>query len=532
MRYLCLLCFVFGFCSMGCSSTSTHSTDLDGSDDGDARDASSGDGGPGDGGDMPADTDPLRVEIVAVQASSHDGHGPANTLDRDFSDESRWSALGDGEWIAFTLSQAAPVEYVQLAPYGNSIKYFDLECSLDGDTWTPWATGLETLPDAPGQYQRFDLGPTTARMVRYVGHGTSTPSLWNSLVEVDISGYPVNLGCLPHDSFACDDGHVFWFDSCGNREDEKEHCGAGERCETDACVASGSFDAFQIIFQQDLEDTDPGPYSKAAWEADWNAPPWADGVYTGNGVEIVDYDIGGRASRGMEWIFPEGTFSAPNGYQWQTPLGGSYEECYLTYSIMFKPGFEPVLGGKLPGFQGGPKDTGPPSWEEGFGGSLMFKQGPTPVFYTYHQDMPGTYGETWYWDYTFDVSTAIWYDITYRVVMNTATATSTEGPDGLNDGFQEGFVNGELVGQKEGLRFRNLASIGIDVARIQAFFGGATDDWSTIRDEWMLIDNVFVWTYSDAYLADNPSVKRGRQTNALGDRIYTPIDVLYPGTDR
>ena len=93
----------------------------------------------------------------------------------------------------------------------------------------------------------------------------------------------------------------------------------------------------------------------------------------------------------MKWTFPEGSFGAhsAHGYQWQVPLGGIYEEVYLTYSIMFRPGFEPVLGGKLPGLMATPKEPGPPGWSDGFGGSLMFKQGPKPVFYIYHQDQPG-----------------------------------------------------------------------------------------------------------------------------------------------
>ncbi len=192
---------------------------------------------------------------------------------------------------------------------------------------------------------------------------------------------------------------------------------------------------------------------------------------------------------------------------------------------MFKPGFEPVQGGKILGLQGGPIKGITPGWEEGFGGSLMFKPGPTPVFYIYHQDMPGQYGDTRGWDYTFDVSSDKWYDITFRIVMNTATATEIGGPDGLNDGIMEGYVNGKLYGTWTNLRLRNLKDIGVDHARIQAFFGGGDSGWATIRDEWMLIDNVFVWRYSNQYLENNPDVKRGIQANPMYGEILTPRDV-------
>ncbi|MCK5136579.1 MAG: fibronectin type III domain-containing protein [Bacteroidales bacterium] len=287
-------------------------------------------------------------------------------------------------------------------------------------------------------------------------------------------------------------------------------------------------DAFRMIFEQNLENTKLGPYTRETWAADWNNPPWANGAYTGDRTVITDYNLGGRSSRGMKWTFPEGTFSADgnHGYQWRSPLGGIFYECYLTYSILFKPGFEPVLGGKLPGLQASPIG-GVPDSSEGFGGSLMFKEGPKPVFYTYHHDMPGAYGHTRGWDYNFDVSTDIWYDITYRVVMNSITDESIVNYDGI----MEGYVNGELVGQWTGLRLRILPTLGLDVVRIQAFFGGGDDSWATIRDEWMIIDNVYVWNYSDQYLSENPSVKRGNQAGSYGDRIETPIDLLAQPPD-
>jgi chitodextrinase len=295
-------------------------------------------------------------------------------------------------------------------------------------------------------------------------------------------------------------------------------------------------DDFDIIFQQDMEKTPVGPLSREQWALDWQNPEFANGVYTGDYTIIEDIDKGELKSRVMHWTFPEGTYSADDnhGYQWKVPFGGSYDEIYLTYSIMFKPGFEPVLGGKIPGLEGGltksgTAGNGPPDWDDGFGGSLMFKQGPSPVFYIYHHDMPGLYGETRGWGYTFDVSTDIWYDITFRIVMNTATATELGGPDGLNDGIMEGFVNGILYGSWTNLRLRNLYDIGIDHARIQGFFGGGDSDWATIRDEWMLIDNVFVWKYSNQFLENNPSVKRGIQANPMRGEILTPRDVDWSG---
>jgi chitodextrinase len=307
-------------------------------------------------------------------------------------------------------------------------------------------------------------------------------------------------------------------------------------CAQDRQIEStAAYDDFQIYFHQDLEKTPVGAYTQSQWIKDWNNPE--GGVVCAYRTQIIDYNSGGRTSRGMKWNFPENSYSvdANYGYDWKTPIGETLEEVYLSFSIMFKPGFFVASCGKIPGVEGNPPNAmNKPEWDQGFGGSLLFKTGksypnnpPAPSFYAYHHDQAQLVGDSPRWNgYTFDVSTDIWYDVTYRIVMNTATATAIGGPDGLKDGIMEGFVNGKLWGQFSGLRLRNLASIGIDKARIQAFMGGGEES-ATIRDEWIMIDNVYIWNYSDEYLRDNPSVKRGRQANAIGIDIYTPFDFLF-----
>jgi hypothetical protein len=286
---------------------------------------------------------------------------------------------------------------------------------------------------------------------------------------------------------------------------------------------------FNIFFKQDFENTPVGIYTLSQWNKDWNRPE--GGSVCAFRTLIVDQTSGGRNTRCMKWVFPENSHSvnADYGYDWQTPIGETLEEVYLSFSIMFKPGFHAASGGKIPGVEGTPPGAmNRPEWDQGFGGSLMFKaernnpdNPPSPTFYVYHQDQELIVGDSPRWDYVFDVSTETWYDITYRIVMNTATATGIGGPDGLRDGIMEGFVNGRLCGQITDLRLRNLVNIGIDKIRIQGFFGGG-DNPATVRDEWMMIDNVHAWTYSDEYLRNNPSVKRGRQSNQPGASILTP----------
>lgn len=42
--------------------------------------------------------------------------------------------------------------------------------------------------------------------------------------------------CESHSSSRCDSGHLYWFDSCGNREERKEYCNNG--CSDGACIAT------------------------------------------------------------------------------------------------------------------------------------------------------------------------------------------------------------------------------------------------------------------------------------------------------
>ena len=123
---------------------------------------------------------------------------------------------------------------------------------------------------------------------------------------------------------------------------------------------------FNIYFSQDFEDNTPGIYLEDEWRVDWNYPPWENRQVPPEIVESTDPDQPGK---GMRFIFPEGSLGASEGGgQWYSPLADVYEELYFSFRLKFKPGFEPVLSGKLPGLMGEPEWTGfgPPEWSYGF----------------------------------------------------------------------------------------------------------------------------------------------------------------------
>jgi F5/8 type C domain-containing protein len=119
-----------------------------------------------------------------VSASTHDGNLPANTVDNSLA--SRWSANGDGQWIAYDLGTVRTVSHVTIAVYnGNSRQNrFDLQVSSDNVNWTNIITGGLTSGTTTAE-EIHDFADASARWVRYLGHGATT-STFNSVAEVSL----------------------------------------------------------------------------------------------------------------------------------------------------------------------------------------------------------------------------------------------------------------------------------------------------------------------------------------------------------
>jgi len=133
----------------------------------------------------------VRLPVVSVLASADDGNVAANTLDGSLS--TRWSALGDGQWIRFDLGATQTVGSVKIAWYnGNQRRSsFDLQTSDDGTSWTTVYNGQSS-----GSTLALEDYPTVEKAGRYVrvlGHGNSE-SLWNSISEVEIYTSAVSGG--------------------------------------------------------------------------------------------------------------------------------------------------------------------------------------------------------------------------------------------------------------------------------------------------------------------------------------------------
>jgi len=122
-----------------------------------------------------------------VSASAHDGNAPANTVDNNFG--TRWSASGDGQWVAYDLGSVRTVGYVAIAVYqGNQRRnVFDLQTSSNRTSWTTiWSAESSGTTTAE---QTYNFPDVQTRYLRYLGHENNR-SEWNSLTEVSIFATP------------------------------------------------------------------------------------------------------------------------------------------------------------------------------------------------------------------------------------------------------------------------------------------------------------------------------------------------------
>jgi hypothetical protein len=130
---------------------------------------------------------PKKALISEVIASTDDGNVAANTVDMDYI--TRWSALGDSQWIRYALDTTEIIEGVNIAWHrGNERKaFFDIQISVDSTNWTTVYAGQSSGQTT--NFETYTIKPTYARYVRIVSHGNSANS-WNAITEVKIIKKP------------------------------------------------------------------------------------------------------------------------------------------------------------------------------------------------------------------------------------------------------------------------------------------------------------------------------------------------------
>ncbi len=270
---------------------------------------------------------------------------------------------------------------------------------------------------------------------------------------------------------------------------------------------------FDIYFKQDFENNTLGTYNHSEWEEDWNHPSFEVGLDNINILQSTDPE---QNSKVIQFVFPQGSTFGDGGGQWYAPLEGTYNELYFSFRVKFKPGFQPVLSGKLPGVIGSPDFPccGPPGYNDGFRAKLAWNNAPDILNYVYHHDLDHDYGDPW--AIGSGIPFGQWFTLTIRIVMNTIGENG-----GNNDGIMETFVNNKLQYQISNLKFRNLPEIGVDILEIVSFFGGDGEQFAAIRDEWIEFDDFFAFAYKPGV-----DVPRGIVPSAPDRVLILPFDAL------
>lgn len=135
-------------------------------------------------------TDSAALVISSVSDDgTNDGHGPENTIDKNTTDDSRWSSNGVGKTITYDLGTETSVKELAVQWYKGSERssYFDIHTSTNNSNWTSvFSGGISSGGDS--SYETIDVTDIEARYVRVTGNGNSASSTWNSIVETKILG--------------------------------------------------------------------------------------------------------------------------------------------------------------------------------------------------------------------------------------------------------------------------------------------------------------------------------------------------------
>jgi pimeloyl-ACP methyl ester carboxylesterase len=133
----------------------------------------------------PPPTEEGALTISDVAASSDDGNVPENSIDGSLT--TRWSAEGNGEWIAYDLGASKTVATMDIAWHKGDQRQalFEVQTSSTGGSWNTVFAG--TSSGATLALERYNLTDSSGQYVRIVGHGNSS-TLWNSITEVRIYG--------------------------------------------------------------------------------------------------------------------------------------------------------------------------------------------------------------------------------------------------------------------------------------------------------------------------------------------------------
>lgn len=239
-----------------------------------------------------------------------------------------------------------------------------------------------------------------------------------------------------------------------------------------------------VIFATDFESS--------AWKQEWSKLTSSSNATLVDAAEANEFKpLQGRA---LKATVPKGGKQALNLlYKFAEKIGQEPEEAYFRYYIRLGENWNPLTGGKLPGFAGtydaagwGQRmSNGSNGWSARgrFTSHRSDPTGPTPVgSYVYHAGMTKQSGSGWGWNLgpTGMLEQNRWYSVEQFVRMN---------KPGQSDGVLKAWIDGKLVFEKTDIRYRDVPDLRIETVWMNVYHGGTK---ATDQEISLYIDNVVI----------------------------------------
>ncbi|KAK6177420.1 hypothetical protein SNE40_015524 [Patella caerulea] len=209
------------------------------------------------------------------------------------------------------------------------------------------------------------------------------------------------------------------------------------------------------------------------------------------GSLTVSKDPAGGNEDVIRVFYENGSYSNPpvhnaRGAQFYSLPTSSRTAMTLSYQVYFSPGFDFVMGGKLPGLFGGDEAdcSGGRHSTTCFSARLMWREKGDGEIYVYMPDQAAGFCErkdvicfpakgNSLGRGSFRFKTGVWTRITEHLQLNTV---------GKSDGIAKLFVDGNLVYSGQNLIWRVSDNVRINGLFFSTFFGGGSPPWASRMD--------------------------------------------------
>jgi hypothetical protein len=108
-----------------------------------------------------------------------------------------------------------------------------------------------------------------------------------------------------------------------------------------------------------------------------------------------------------------------------------------------------------------------------------------------------------------------WHNITIRVVANQI---------GKANGIMQVWLDEKLIASSSKIEMRTSSSPKtIREIFLNTFMGGNDERFAPDKNQYMWMNDFYIWQYSKEFLASNPNVARGLKLHTSDHLLYTPL---------